>query len=134
MTFSQEDGRKQVNARLSDHLWDLLDEEADNKTEYVAESLRRRFRRSGKLSDYENPNAPGLIPPDNSTLATAYKALLEVTESGGNVFREEADPHVAQETGIKKDALRHTIYQPLQKRGYIGVQATIENVVIKVRA
>lgn len=113
MTFSYEDTRPRITARVDPALKRKVEEQPGTISEFVREALRAHLPAD---DDFE------VDLPDDPQLAQAYRAVRRTVHSGwidGRVLIGR----LSQQFSMDKRSVRRHLLAPLCRRGYLRMQS-----------
>lgn len=113
MTFSYEDTRPRITARVDPALKRKVEEQPGTISEFVREALRAHLPAD---DDFE------VELPDDPQLAQAYRAVRRTVHSGwidGRVLIGR----LSQQFSMDKRSVRRHLLAPLCRRGYLRMQS-----------
>ena len=113
MTFSYEDTRPRITARVDPALKRKVEEQPGTISEFVREALRVHLPAD---DDFD------IELPDDPQLAQAYRAVRRTTH-GGWIDGRVLIGKLSQQFSMDKRSVRRHLLAPLCKRGYLRMQS-----------
>ena len=113
MTFSYEDTRPRITARVDPALKRKVEEQPGTISEFVREALRAHLPAD---DDFE------IELPDDPQLVQAYRAVRRTTH-GGWIDGRVLIGKLSQQFSMDKRSVRRHLLAPLCKRGYLRIQS-----------
>lgn len=116
MTFSHQDRRQTVEARVDASMKERVEEFAEDHGMNQSEVLREA------LGDYLPDDGLDIETPDDRDLRETYLWLRERADPDTMHVPSDAIGELAQHVGTKKKVVKRTRLKPLARRGWIDPQ------------
>ncbi len=114
MTFSLEDERPVLSARVSPSLKEAVEAQPGSQSEFIREAIRAHLPSD---DDYE------VELPNDDELAQAYRAIRRAAPESGWMDSRVLVGKLSQQFSMDKRSVRRYLLAPLCRRGYLRMQS-----------
>lgn len=130
MTFSRDDPRPRVSARVDEQLKDELENYAKKEGKNMSEVVRNAI--SNEVQGVPSVDDSDVVPPAENELRQAWLILNQITGPNWTIESESALSILAQKLGKPRPLVRDHIIKPLSDRGYLSVLPRLESVLYRL--